>query len=155
MAVIVVNRNHTYGVDVRLNVWACPECGIVYGIPEDFADALRRSGGRYYCPNGHSLSWHETDADRERKRAELAERRLSSERDTTRRLRENVERERRSAIAYKGHLTRVRKRIVAGVCPVPGCKRSGFTQVMRHITTAHPDWLHEHPEIASDEAPRV
>ena len=140
------NRNHVYGVNVSLVVNECPSCGIVYGVPDDFYEACRRNGERFYCPNGHSLGWSETDADRERKRADRAERALSAERDTARRLRDNVERERRSAAAYKGHLTRARNRIANGVCPVPGCKRSGFDHVADHIRDKHPDWAHEHPE---------
>lgn len=148
-----VERNATYGEVVTLVVWECPSCGIVYGIPKSFADACRSSGQRYWCPNGHHLGWNETDADRERKRAEQAERRASSAEDTARRWRENAGQERRSAIAYKGHLTRLRTRIANGVCPVPGCKRSGFSQVMRHIASAHPDWLHDHPELSDQDVP--
>ena len=66
MSVIIVERNHTYALEVSLTVHECPACGIVYGIPNDFRDACRRNGTRYYCPNGHSLGWQETDADRER-----------------------------------------------------------------------------------------
>jgi uncharacterized Zn finger protein (UPF0148 family) len=147
MTVIIANRKHSYGIDVALLVNACPTCGIVYGIPQDFSDACYRNGTRYYCPNGHSLGWSETEADRQRKRAEQLARRLSGSEDTAARWRENAERERRSAIAYKGHMTRARNRIAAGVCPVPGCKRSGFTQVMSHIASQHPGWVADHPEV--------
>lgn len=140
-------RKHTYDVAVTLVVWECPSCGIVYGVPKSFVDDCRSSGSRYYCPNGHSLGWDETDADRERKRAERAERDLSAQRDTARRLSENVERERRSAAAYKGHLTRTRNRIANGVCPVPGCKRSGFERVADHIHGVHPEWAEEHADV--------
>ena len=140
-------RNVTYDVVTSLVVWECPSCGIVYGIPRQFADQIKAQGSHYYCPNGHRLSWRQSDADRERKRAERAEREASAARDTARRWRDNADRERRSAIAYKGHLTRIRNRIASGVCPVPGCKRSGFTQILRHITTQHPEWLHDHPEL--------
>src|SRR5690606_27011581 len=67
----VTNPNrgtYTYGHTIRLEVRSCPVCGIVYGIPEDFADALRRQGrpAHYSCPNGHNLGWSESEADRER-----------------------------------------------------------------------------------------
>lgn len=148
----VANPNrgsYTYGQTVDLVVVSCPVCGIVHAIPEDFRDAIRKKGrpAHYYCPNGHDLGWSESDADRQRKRAEQLERRLRSTQDTADRWQRNAEAERRSAIAYKGHLTRVRKRIANGVCPVPGCKRSGFDRVMAHIASQHPDWLHQHPEV--------
>lgn len=147
MSVISVQRRHTYGLTVRLEVHECPTCGIVWGAPEDYYQQRRKDGQSFYCPNGHTLSYKETEADRQRKRAEQLERRLRGETDRADRWRDNAERERRSAIAYKGHLTRIRKRIVNGVCPVPGCKRSGFTKVMAHIASQHPDWLHDHPEL--------
>lgn len=147
MTRLIANRQHTYGVDITLVVWECPSCGIVYGIPEDFAEACRKSGQRYYCPNGHSLGWNETEADRQKNRADALQRRLNSAQDTADRWRENAQREARSAAAYKGHLTRAKNRIANGVCPVPGCKRSGFTKVMAHIASEHPGWLHDHPEV--------
>lgn len=149
MSVITVNRQNTYGITVRLAVWECPACGVVYGIPEALADACRADGSKYYCPNGHSLGWQESDAERERKRADVLQRRLDSSQDTANRYREKAEQERRTAIALRGHLTRIRRRIANGVCPVPGCKRSGFKQVMAHIASQHADWLHEHPDVVS------
>jgi len=143
----VINHQHTYGVNVSLVVWECPSCGVVYGIPQSFADECRANGSRYYCPNGHSLGWSETDADRERARAARLQRRLEASEDTARRYRENAERERRTAAALRGHLTRIRKRIANGICPVPGCKRSGFDRVMSHIASQHADWLGAHPEV--------
>lgn len=153
MSVIIANRNHTYSVDVELVVHACPMCGIVYGIPSDFRDRCYRNGERYYCPNGHSLGWSETEADRQRKRAQEAERVATRERDRRVDAEINAEHERRTAIAYKGHLTRIRNRITNGACPVPGCKRSGFKQVMAHIASQHPEWLHDHGADLAPEEP--
>jgi hypothetical protein len=146
MTTIAAIRGTTYGVVTDLIVWECPAlgCGIVYGIPKHFADALRRKGGHYWCPNGHQLSWDETDLDREKKRREAAERRAKNYEQQADWERDRAERERRTAIALRGHLTRIRNRIAAGVCPVPGCRRSGFTQIMRHLASKHPDWLAEH-----------
>lgn len=146
--VIAVKRNHIYPLTVRLEVMTCPACGIVYGIPEDFADALRRNGrpDHYYCPNGHDLGWSESEADRQRRRAEQAERHLRGAQDTADRWRENAERERRSAIALRGHLTRWRKRVANGVCPVAGCHRH-FPNVQAHVASEHPAWMDDHPEV--------
>lgn len=58
--------------------------------------------------------------------------------------REQLASERRSAAALRGHITRLKNRIVAGVCPVPGCKRSGFSNVMRHVASKHPEWHADH-----------
>lgn len=151
MTTINAIRREVYGVVVELIVWECPVqgCGIVYGVPKHYADALRTAGGNYWCPNGHALSWHETDADRERTKRKAAERRADNYERQADYERERAERERRTAIALRGHLTRIRKRIIAGICPVPGCRRSGFAQVMRHLSAKHPDWLAEHVDALS------
>ena len=60
----------------------------------------------------------------------------------------------RSARAYRGHLTRMRNRIAAGVCPVPGCRRTGLTQTLRHIASQHPEWLAEHEHALVKETHR-
>lgn len=149
MTVIATRRRHVYPEVVNLCVWQCPECGIVYGIPQDFANACQRDGSSYYCPNGHSLGWHETDADRQKKRADAAERRANQAENAARSQRVRAEAEQRRASAYKGQATKIRNRIAAGVCPVPGCRRSGFSQVMRHIEAKHPSWAAEHVHGAS------
>lgn len=148
---IVGQRGYTYAVSTTLIVWECPSegCGIVYGIPKEFADSLHANGGSYYCPNGHRLSWRETDADRLRKKLNAAERRAESSEQAARYQREQRLRIERSNIALRGHLTRMRRRIAAGVCPVPGCKRTGFTQTVRHIRAKHPEWCAEHEEALS------
>lgn len=144
MTVIATKRTHVYPITVKLVVWDCSDCGIVYGVPVDFVNTLRANGGRYYCPNGHSLGWSETDADRERKAREAAERRalaFEKQADHEREARRVADLSNR---ALRGHLTRIRNRIANGVCPVPGCRRSGFTKVRAHIASKHPDWLAEH-----------
>lgn len=143
---IAARPGYDHKVDQSLTVLNCGVCSIVHAIPKQLYDRCQETGERWYCPNGHYLHFIETEADRQRKKAEQLERRLRSTQDTAARWRANADRERRSAIAYKGHLTRVRRRIANGVCPVPGCKRSGFERVMAHIASQHPDWLHEHQD---------
>lgn len=131
----------------RLTIVTC-WCGIAHAIPDDLDSWADQSASNVvYCPLGHKWVRRETAVARERKEREQLQRRLDAERDTSRRWRDRAEAERRSAIAYKGHLTRIRRRIANGVCPVPGCKRSGFSRVLSHIASQHPDWLHDHPEI--------
>lgn len=135
----------------RLVIETC-WCGIGHAIPADLARMAAENGTAVYCPLGHRWVVKQTEAARLREEKQLLERRLSAERDTSRRLRENVDAERRRSAALKGHLTRAKKRIANGVCPVPGCKRSGFERVMAHIASQHPDWLHDHPEVAEVDA---
>ena len=150
---IIGERGYTYEVKTKLIVWECPMqgCGIVYGIPQEFADSLSASGGAYYCPNGHRLSWSETDADRERKRADRAEQQARAARDSEEFHRQRAAAERRSAAAFKGQVTKMKNRIANGVCPVAGCKRSGFSNVMRHIASWHPAWHADHAHDLGNE----
>lgn len=130
MSKMTVNRNFTYPVDVQLVVWECPTCGIVYGIPKSFADACRDTGGHYWCPNGHQLSWHETETDRLRKKLEVEQARRVALDDRLHAAEAEAERTRRVLI-------RDRHRFANGVCPC--CNRS-FENVARHMQSQHPDY---------------
>lgn len=128
-------------------------CGIPHAIPEALYRAASEDPKQaVFCPLGHEWVRRKSASQIEREKREQLERRLADERDTSRRWRDRAEAEARSAAAYKGHLTRAKKRIANGVCPVPGCKRSGFERVLAHIASQHPDWLHQHPEITEGTA---
>lgn len=62
----------------------CANCGIIFQVPTGWRDSRYQNGQQFWCPNGHVLIWHETDADRARKaaeaRAEKAEAWVSRER---------------------------------------------------------------------------
>ncbi len=129
-----------------LTTMQCGACGIPFAVPESWRAEKEPSGEGWHCPNGHPRVYRET-----------TERRLERELQAERRHRSNVElRERtardqlaaseRSNAALRGHLTRWRKRVANGVCPVAGCKRH-FPNVQRHVATEHPKWLSEHPEV--------
>lgn len=144
-----VKDNATYRYTNDITIIACAWCGLSFGVPADYVRRRRQDGQGFYCPSGHSNVYSETDLDRERKRREEAERRAAEARESERFHRDLAAAERRTAAAYKGHLTRARNRIAQGVCPVPGCKRSGFERVAQHIALQHPEWAHEHPEVMS------
>lgn len=146
---LMVSRKCSYDLVVELQIKECPVCGIVYGIPQDYSDKRHADGGNWFCPNGHSLIYTKTKATKERERAKAMERRAENAENAARFQRERAESARRSAASYKGQVTKIRNRIAQGVCPVPGCRRSGFTQIMRHIESKHPSWVAEHQhEIA-------
>lgn len=35
----------------------CRSCGVVFGLPAHFAEALRKTNNTFYCPNGDGLSF--------------------------------------------------------------------------------------------------
>ena len=79
-------------------------------------------------------------------RAEALGRRLDSAETHRRAIQDQLDAERRSAAAYRGHLTRMRNRVARGVCPVAGCKRS-FPELHAHVVTCHPELLGDLPEL--------
>jgi predicted RNA-binding Zn-ribbon protein involved in translation (DUF1610 family) len=114
-------------VTVRLNALDCPECGVIFGISEDF-EAKRRSDGRsFHCPNSHSMSYGESDADRLRRLWGAA----TQERDDTR---AHNDRLLASLSAKNKELAGIKARAKAGVCTE--CHRH-FVNVERHYKSKH------------------
>lgn len=117
--------NHT----VSLNVWECPSCGVVYGITSEFANAVKNRHGSYYCPNGHSLSWKDSEAD-------ILRRKLDSARMDVDWYKSRASEAEGSLRATRGVVTKLRKRVTNGVCPF-GCRRH-FANLQRHVASKHP-----------------
>lgn len=114
----------------QLETHVCVSCGISFAMPEWFIDARRKDKRSFYCPNGHSLSYTEGEADKLRKQLDAEKQRAEMFR------RENQEKE-KSIRALKGQITKTRNRIAKGVCPC--CNRS-FINLHRHMATKHPDY---------------
>lgn len=127
-----------------LTVTSC-WCGIRVAIPDSLYREAHNNGHTVYCPLGHTFVFKTTEVDRLNGELEAERRRTILARSQRDRALTNAEAERRSAIAYKGHLTRVRNKIAAGVCPVPGCKRN-FSNVRGHMERMHPDFHLTDPE---------
>jgi hypothetical protein len=120
----------------RLSTTRC-WCGIPLAVPENLLDQAYNHGVQIHCPIGHRFGWKETEADRQKARADRAEANLKRARDRAeaeKDLREDTERRLR---AQKGETTKARKRAAAAVCPC--CNRS-FVQLRRHMETKHPDY---------------
>lgn len=132
---------------VNLYVSDCPNCGIIFGIPSEYAERRREDGKGFSCPNGHTMSWEKAVEDdklmRERDNA-IRQRDWANQREQA--TRDQLTASERSLRTTKGHITRMRNRIANGVCPVQGCQRS-FVNVKAHIKTKHPEWAHDHTEV--------
>lgn len=135
----------TFTYTGELTVVECCLCHMDFGLPTYYERDLRRTHDWLYCPAGHKQHFTGTSTE-EKLRATIASLEgavtaARASRDSARRSRDAAE---RSRAAMKGHLTRMRNRITAGVCPVPGCKRTNLTQTKRHIESAHPAWFADH-----------
>lgn len=117
---------------VHLKWTGCIVCGVPIAMPSQMYDERLRDHRYFYCPNGHRQYFSgKSEEQRLRERlawSESARERLRMERDA----------EARSRAAVKGHLTRIKKRIAAGVCPC--CNRT-FSDVARHMAGQHPDYV--------------
>ncbi len=95
------------------------------------------TGENFYCPDGHPQVFTESEKQRLEKELEQEKRRrewAQNERDTYRKQRDHHE---RSARAYRGVITKTKKRIGNGVCPC--CTRT-FSNLAAHMKTKHPDF---------------
>lgn len=116
----------------------CPTCSVEYAIPRMAYDKAKQSSGpngrSIYCPNGHS--WHyigETEAEKQRHRADLLAQQIAQRDDEIAGLEKSVS-------AHKGQITKLKKRASVGVCPC--CNRS-FRQLSRHMQNKHPAYVEE------------
>jgi transposase-like protein len=123
-----------YQVALVLVVETCSNCGCLFGLPERWVAQLRREGGKFFCPNGHSLSYPKyTEVERLKKQ-------LDAERRRSEYLSNLADAERRGHSATKGKLTKLKNRVGAGVCPC--CNRT-FQDLQRHMLGQHPDFRRE------------
>jgi len=116
-----------YGTHVELYVTDCATCGVLFAITTDYEKRRRNDAKGFYCPNGHGHSWHESEADRLRARAEEAERSVSY-------WREEYATEKRQHNSTKGTVTKLRKRAEAGMCS--SCNRT-FKNYAKHMRDKH------------------
>lgn len=117
----------------------CWVCGINFAMPEMTERKRTEDGKTFWCPNGCKISYGPSLMDTERDKAAAAARRAEMAEAAARRLRERATAAERSVTAYKGQLTRARKRAGAGVCPVTECHRT-VSQLAAHMKTRHPDY---------------
>ena len=118
-----------------LTVETCCVCAIGFAMPDELRKrALADHEVNFYCPAGHSQ--HYT--------GETAEQRLTKQlaaaRGNERHARERLETEERRARAFKGQVTKIKRRVAAGVCPC--CNRT-FQDLARHMQGQHPDFIKE------------
>lgn len=135
----------------------CITCFVKFMVPTGFTKARQNDKKTFYCPNGHSMSYTQSEADRLRSE-------LLLQNQATQRAKEEAERERRwrqeaceeartlerRLSAQRGVTTRLKNRVSKGVCP---CCNRHFTNLERHMATKHAGFLIE--EVQSAEGQTV
>ena len=111
----------------------CNTCHTTFAMAARL-DAERRADRKtFFCPLGHSL-WYPGETAVKRLERQLA----SAQQDATF-YRDNLRAAERSLAATRGVVTKLKKKVEAGVCPVDDCRRN-FANVGRHVRRMHPDW---------------
>lgn len=133
--------HHVMGLG-SIDFFCCGHCSIVWGMPAPFVEARRHDHASFRCPNGHVWSYSGDNAE-EKLRKQLAEATRQRELARDRAASERAARDQAEASlrATKGHVTRLKNRAAAGVCPA-GCKRH-FTDLERHMASKHPEYAGE------------
>lgn len=110
-------------------------CGIHLAIPDDLHSIANRNKGKVvWCPLGHQFIFSNTTEER----LEQAKQETKRARQREQAVRELLTHEENSHRATRGHVTRMKKRVAAGVCPC--CNRT-FRDLARHMEGQHPDYV--------------
>ena len=140
--ILEVTMSYTFSLrkgEVSLTTINCGRCGGIYAINERYRAQKEEEGGSWNCPYckvGWGYSDNNENSRLRREKAAL-EQRLREEKIRTQTARVSAQFHKNQAIAYKGHKTRLQKRIKAGVCPC--CNRT-FKQLAEHMASEHPDY---------------
>jgi len=126
--------NPNFNVDLEQT--DCCTCGVVFALPNTLLAHKRNNGGQFYCPNGHSLVYAETEVQKLRKRLDQALTRENEQRQRAEAERESAQREMRRADKLAKEAARQKKRASAGVC---SCCNRTFANLARHMATKHKD----------------
>jgi len=123
---------------VRIECWwrsSSERCGRVFAVSEATNDWMREKGGSIYCPAGHLIRYGKSNEQELRDELTRERARLDQTRAMLETVRQQRNHQERRAQTYKGHLTRTKRRIAAGVCP---CCHRTFQALARHMKNQHP-----------------
>lgn len=124
---------------VALTQIDCGNCGGSYAISERYRAKKAQEGGYWNCPYCQ-CSWGYGDNNenaRLKRELELQKKRTAWAEQDTKLAKDRAARLDHSLRTTKGHVTRIKKRVSAGVCPC--CKRT-FKQLAAHMKTKHPTY---------------
>lgn len=112
----------------------CTECGLLFGVPQDWKRGRQSDKRTFYCPNGHTLSYTESEADRLRRELNQMKQREAMHLDDKAKLRSAFVQAEVARVEAVRISAKMAKRISRGVCP--GCNRT-FANVARHMSSKH------------------
>lgn len=122
----------------ELSTVICGSCSGIYAIAAKYKNQKRQQGGYWNCPYC-SVQWGygESENDRIKKQLQQEKKRKEWAEQDARVAWEHYDTADKSRNAYKGHLTRTKKRISNGVCP---CCNRHFKNLHSHMKNQHPQY---------------
>lgn len=126
----------------------CGECGITYAVPEYWRLEKQKNASVWYCPNGHSRAYIESDVVKLSRQLKEKEDQLQRERQRLDQVKAERDGEHRRVSAAHGQITKLRKRVGHGVCP---CCNRRFPDLLAHIQESHPNFANTPPEQPASE----
>ena len=134
----------TLDTTVEIVLEECYSCGVIFGMTAAtkryYLDNAKKES--FYCPNGHNQWYTGESREQAEKRLANLEKTLKAETERARWWKDQAETAQGSLTATKGHLTRMKKRVAGGVCPV--CNRQ-FTNLHKHMEGQHPRFAEDDP----------
>ena len=116
---------------------SCSRCKEQFGLTDEVENQLRRSSASFHCPWGHLQHFPQGETEEQKLRRERDSLKQQAARlhDRIREEAARADKERHRANGYKGHATRISRRVKAGVCI---CCNRQFQDLQRHMATKHP-----------------
>lgn len=126
-----------------IDIGCCFHCREPMWMTAATHQTYQRNGQAFYCIHGHKQVFVRGKTDLELAQEELARERRARQRAEQRvaEAHDQAEHERRRAMGYKGHSTRLANRAKAGFCP---CCNRHFKQLAAHMANKHPAFAPPH-----------
>ena len=136
-----------------LDLTSCCTCGIEFAVPQHWLQKKRENGQGFHCPNGHNLSYGESEVQRlqkalaqEKVKTETAQRDARWQKEERERMEKAAAKAEKRQKAAKTRLKNLQARVSKGYCP---CCKQNFPEVYAHIVNEHPKYAAENPEVVS------
>lgn len=134
-----MTENITLEQTLTFRLHTCGACGIVYAMEVGFYARKLADKTSFWCPNGHGRAFTGKSEGQQLKEAEAQAEHL---RNALTHTQDQLEATERSRTAYKGQVTKIKRRVGKGVCP---CCNRYFRELGDHMTTEHPDYAESGP----------
>ena len=121
----------------KLVVETCYRCSVPFAMPAELKERLLANRGEsFWCPNGHQQHYLGTsETDRLKQELESEKRRHAFTRNEVEVQRHQAQLNNRRRLSEKGAKTRLKKRVLAGICP---CCSERFPDLAAHAAEKHP-----------------